>query len=361
MKHKILFGLAAVGFLVGILAAWLYGREPKAQPAVFQPASNPYAHGLYAQGIVESDQPAGENVNLYPDVTGAVTKIWVREGALVKAGDTLLSIDDTVQRASTAQLAAQAQAAHAQLDALRAQPRSEALAVSQAQVRQAQANLKTAQDQLDKQQRAYRLDPRAVSKDVLDNAVNARSVAQASLEVATRQFELTRAGAWVYDVRNQERQVEALEKAAAAAAALLAKYTIRAPVDGVVLSVNAAHGAYVSPQGVYETYAQGQVPVIVMGSAPQRLAVRCYVDEILIHRLPDAGKLKARMSVRGTALTLPLAFERLQPYVGPKIELSNARTERVDVRVLPVIFSVDVPHDVKLYPGQLVDVYIAAD
>ena len=42
----------------------------------------------------------------------------------------------------------------------------------------------------------------------------------------------------------------------------------------------------------------------------------------------------------------------------PKIQLSNALTERVDVRVLPVLFHFVRPTDVSMYPGQLVDVYI---
>ena len=32
--------------------------------------------------------------------------------------------------------------------------------------------------------------------------------------------------------------------------------------------------------------------------------------------------------------------------------------ERVDVRVLPIIFKVEKPKDVNLFPGELVDVYI---
>ena len=42
----------------------------------------------------------------------------------------------------------------------------------------------------------------------------------------------------------------------------------------------------------------------------------------------------------------------------PKIQLSNQRQERVDVRVLPVIFKVEKPENVNLYLGELVDVYI---
>jgi HlyD family secretion protein len=49
----------------------------------------------------------------------------------------------------------------------------------------------------------------------------------------------------------------------------------------------------------------------------------------------------------------------VQPYVSPKIELSDERLERVDVRVLPVIFRFKSSKDLPVYPGQLVDVYVA--
>ena len=48
----------------------------------------------------------------------------------------------------------------------------------------------------------------------------------------------------------------------------------------------------------------------------------------------------------------------MQPIVSPKIELSDQRLERVDVRVLPIIFRLEKPKDLNLYPGQLVDIYI---
>jgi HlyD family secretion protein len=67
------------------------------------------------------------------------------------------------------------------------------------------------------------------------------------------------------------------------------------------------------------------------------------------------------MFVRGTKIEAPLEFMRVQPYVSPKIQLSDQRTERVDVRVLPVIFRIAQPDGVRLYPGQMVDVYIAAE
>jgi hypothetical protein len=64
------------------------------------------------------------------------------------------------------------------------------------------------------------------------------------------------------------------------------------------------------------------------------------------------------MSIRGTDINkVPLEFVRVQPYVSPKIELSNERQEQVDLRVLPVIFRFE-KKDAPVYPGQLVDVYI---
>ena len=95
-----------------------------------------------------------------------------------------------------------------------------------------------------------------------------------------------------------------------------------------------------------------------MGAPQDYLLVRCYVDEILVSRLPAADHILGQLSIRGTDVKLPLTFVRVQPYVSPKIELSNERTERVDVRVLPVIFKFEKPKDISLYPGQLVDVYI---
>jgi HlyD family secretion protein len=202
------------------------------------------------------------------------------------------------------------------------------------------------------------LDPKSVSKDAVDNVSNAFKMAKANLEVTQKQYELTKAGAWIYDIKNQERQYDALSKAYTASNALLSKYTVKAPVDGVALSITAAVGSYVSPQGTYDTYSQGAAPVIVIGALQGHLGVRVYVDEILVHRLPDAEHMRATMFVRGTDLSSPLEFVRVQPYVSPKIELSNQRAERVDVRVLPVIFKFEPTKKLNLYPGQLVDVYI---
>ena len=206
------------------------------------------------------------------------------------------------------------------------------LTSSKAQIDVAKATRKNLQDQYSKLKASWVLDQRSVSKDALDTAENAAKAAKATLELAQKQYQ--------------------------AANALLGKYVIKALSDGTVLSINTATGSFISSQGVYDTYTGVFQPVMVLGNMKGDLAVRCYVDEILISRLPDPSEMQARMTIQGTNINIPLKFVRIQPNVTPKIELSSQRTERVDVRVLPVIFSFEKQKGVSIYPGQLVDVYI---
>jgi len=292
-RNTIIFGLSILGILAGLIGAYIFGIQRKAQPPVFTPVSNPYTSGIYANGIVESYQPSGENINIFPEVSGPITKVLVKEGQQVTAGTVLFTIDDSVQRANT-QLA--------------------------------ESNLKVAQDQYDKDLASWNIDPKSISKDVLDTAKDTVGQAIAALKAAN---------------------------------ALLQYYTLKAPIDGVVLAVNAAVGSYVSSQGDYDTYTELFNPLVVMGAPQEYLAVRCYVDEILISRLPSGYHIKAQMSITGTDIKVPLEFVRIQPYVSPKIELSNEKQEQVDLRVLPVIFRFE-KKDAPVYPGQMVDVYIGS-
>jgi len=358
MRNKIIFGLAAAGLLIGLLSAYLLGIQHPAQKPVFAPVNSPFASAIYSNGMIESSQGAGENINIFPEVAGVVSQVLVHEGQQVAAGTPLLRIDDTVQKANTEQLRLQSMAALSLLQELKAQPRKETLAIAKAQVDQAQANLQAVRDQYDKRRAAYDIDAKSISKDVLDTALDAVTQATAGLEVANRQYALTKAGSWSYDIANQQKQYEAANQAYLAANALLQKFQIKAPIAGIAMAINAAPGSYVSSQGSYDSYTQGTDPLIVMSTEQDYLAVRCYIDEILISRLPDPAHIQAQMSIRGTDLKVALEFVRIQPLVSPKIELSNQRQEKVDLRVLPVIFRFPKKALSMVYPGQQVDVYI---
>jgi HlyD family secretion protein len=360
MRNRVLFLLSGIGVVAGLASAAFFAVRSKPQAPVFAPAANPYEQGVYANGIVESLQESGSNISLYPEVGGTVTEILVHEGSHVKKGTVLVRMDDSVQRATADQQQAQADAAQAQLDQLRAEPRPEALAVAQAQLESAKASVKSADDDRMKQQTAYKSLPDSVSRMVLDQATNASALARANLAVAQRNLELVKAGAWSYELKNQEALANSLAKGAAAARALLAKYTITAPVDGDVLSITATVGSYVSSLGTLDTYSSGAAPLLVMGTGEDYGAVRCYVDEILISKLKNIEAVQATMFLRGTEVQIPLEFVRVQPLVSPKVQLSNERTERVDLRVLPIIFRFKKPENSQIYPGQLVDVYLKA-
>jgi HlyD family secretion protein len=97
---------------------------------------------------------------------------------------------------------------------------------------------------------------------------------------------------------------------------------------------------------------------LAMGSGDNSLQVRAYVDETLVHELPEPSKLAGRMFVRETNASVPLMFVRIPPYIPLKIERSDERREEVDVPVLPVIFRFDPAPGLAVHPGQLVDVYI---
>jgi HlyD family secretion protein len=359
-RNKIIFALSILGVLAALVAAYLFGKERKAQPPVFKPVSSPYESAIYANGIIESDQSSGENINIFPEVSGPITKVLVHEGQSVLAGTPLFTIDDSVQRPTTEQLKSQSEASLALLEELKAQPRKETLAIAVSQVGLAESNLKVARDEYDKRRASYDIDPKSISKDVLDTAEDAVEQAAAALDVASKQYELTKAGAWSYDIANQAKQYEALSQAYKAANALLQKHSVKAPGKGVVLAVNAAVGSFVSSQGAYDPYPQQFDPLVVMGAPQDHLAVRCFVDEILVSRLPSSLHIRAEMSLRGSFTNkVPLEFVRVQPYVSPKIELSNQRQEKVDLRVLPVIFRFE-KKDAPVYPGQLVDVFIGS-
>lgn len=297
---------AIIGILVGLTSVYFYNEKTKPQPPLAV-NFNPYDKGIYATGIIESRQNNASNVNIFPQVSGKVTNVFSYDGDFLKVGEPLLSIDDSIQR--------------------------QVVAKDQAQIRYAQANLDNVRDQLIKIQKSYHIDSNSISKNSLDNAINNVNINEKNLTVSQLQYEADKA--------------------------LLDQYVIKSPINGIILSLNATTGDYISSQGSYDPNTQTMLPVIQMGTRDSELQVRCYVDEILVPRMPNPKNLQATLFIRGlNNYAIPLQFVSIQPYTIPNIQLSNERAERVDVRVLPIVFKFKKPTDVNIYPGQLVDVYL---
>lgn len=99
-------------------------------------------------------------------------------------------------------------------------------------------------------------------------------------------------------------------------------------------------------------------PLIVMGDT-SRLHVRADVDESEAWRIRAGASAQAAARGDGSR-KVQLEFVRFEPYVTPKKSLTGDSTERVDTRVLQVIYRFKDP-DVPFRVGQQMDVFIAAD
>jgi hypothetical protein len=88
------------------------------------------------------------------------------------------------------------------------------------------------------------------------------------------------------------------------------------------------------------------------------LVVRVDVDENDAWRVKEEAEAVAY--VRGNAdLKTPLKFVRIEPYVIPKRSLTGESTERVDTRVLQILYSFE-RGKLPIYVGQQMDVFVAA-
>ncbi len=351
MKLKILIALAVLGIIAGLISAKIYSSAPKPPSPVYI-TKNPFKNGVYANGIIEPVQSSGASVNVYPEVSGEITKVFV------KKGQPLFEIDNKVQEQAVKQLYHQMKADQITYEELKNEPRKENLEIAKKQVSYAKAQEELQKSVYEKLLNSYKLNPKSVSKQDLDNAKYQFKVAKKNLELAIANYNLVKAGAWSYDINAAYQRYMADKYAYKEALELLHRYTVKAPSDGEVLELNVAVGDYASPNGVYNTYTRGYSVPVRLGAKTDELQVRAFIDEILLAKLPPIKDLKGIMFIRGTNISIPLKFVAVEPYVTPKIELSNETTERVDVRVLPVIFRFKKPKDVNIYPGQLVDIYL---
>jgi len=123
--------------------------------------------------------------------------------------------------------------------------------------------------------------------------------------------------------------------------------TIKAPFAGEVLQVNTRQGEFVSLD-------PRNPPVILGHTGP--LQVRVDVDESQASNVrpnqPAVAYLKGDPSKH-----FPMRFVRIEPMMVPKTSLTGSSMERVDVRVLQLIYAFDPP-SFPVYVGQQLDVYM---
>lgn len=182
----------------------------------------------------------------------------------------------------------------------------------------AKATLVRLQDQFDRLKSVA--DPRAVSVDEIKTKENDVRVAKAQLDSSFATVDQTKK--------------------------LIERLKVRAPKDGVILQSNIREGEYVSKS----------TATMILGDL-DKIQVRADIDE------QNAGwfnpqSVAVAYPKNNTQISIPLTFVRVEPYVLPKVSLTGATGERVDTRVLQVIYSFEQPSDYHIYVGQQVDVFI---
>lgn len=279
---------------------------PAGDPPV-APPQKPFTHAVAATGILEA---LSENVSIGVPVPGLVTQMQVKVNDTVKKDQPLFTIDDRDLRAEELSTKAQRE-------------------IAQAQIQVSEAQLKKTETQLARLESVT--DPRAVSKDDLENRRQDVLVAKAQVAAAKAQLAST-------------------ETALQRLALLIERLTVRSPRDGNVLQVNIRSGEYAA--------TSPKTPALIIGDI-EHLQIRADVDEQNAIRIRPGQKAFAYLK-GDPKVTFPLEYLRVEPYVIPKVSLTGASTERVDTRVLQVMYSLKRPENPPLYVGQQVDVFIEA-
>lgn len=321
-----------------------------APPAM--PPRSPFAATLACSGIVEAQS---ENIAVGSATPGVVVEVLVKVGERLEAGTPLFRLDDRDLRGELEVRKAAVSQAKAEVIRLEAEPRQETIPPLVATVNEAKATAIAAADAL---RRAEDLFAKQVitEQDAIEKR-EADAFASAALQKAEAELALREAGSWNYDRDVSRAAVLKAEADLAKTEIDIDRLTVRSFVAGEVLQVNVRPGEFVgAPPGQ---------PLIVLGNV-DRLHVRVDIDEFEIDRFDPA--FAARAVPRGSAGTeYTLTFVRVEPFVVPKKSLTGDNSERVDTRVLQVIYDCSPERDgpsgqgKRLFVGTQVDVFIEAD
>jgi HlyD family secretion protein len=237
----------------------------------------------------------GENISIGSPQDGVVEKVYVLAQSTVKKGDPLFQLD-------TRELVAELKVAEAKEEVARAQL---------AQIQDQLARIRSIKD------------TRATSLEEIRSKENESAIAAATL------------------TQMQQEKAKIVS--------LIDRLTIRSPINGIVLQKNIQVGEYLVASNVNN-------PPFVIGNT-STLQVRTDIDEYNASHLDPQAPAIAYLKNKPD-YPISLSFLRIEPLVVPKVSLTGLSKEKVDTRVLQVIYTFQPPKDLFLYVGQQVDVYI---
>ncbi len=303
--------LAIAGVLLAIYVVHAGAKPvPTAEP-IAQPAASPYEKYVAGAGIIE---PVSEDIAIGVPIGQTIAKVFVVEHDHVKAGDPLMQLNDRTPRQALA-------------------VRTAELEVARAKATEAGAELADASNQL-----------QLFENVTVEGAISKDEISRRRFAVATAE---ARQNTAIAEVRAAEASQHQSEDE-------LDRYTIKVPREideAEVLEVNVRPGEF-APAAVTAE------PLILIGKT-NTMQIRVDIDENDAWRVRDGASAVA--FVRGNSdLRVDLTFSRIKPYVVPKRSLTGDSTERVDTRVLQVLYQYDRDKLPRVHVGQQMDVFIEA-
>ena len=344
MIRRLLPLIAALSLGFAVAVTWLLTPSGKVTAPPNQPARSTLDAGRIAGlGIVE---PRSERVAVGSPVPGIIDRVLVKPGDQVKEGQPLFSLEHAERKAELEARVAALQLEESRLARLEAQPRAEDLPPVEARVRSAEIEAQRTQGTFERVKAAR--ESGAASVEDLEQRRFAMLAAQAALDQARAELARMRSGAWKADLEVSRREVASARAAVEKARTDLDRLTVRAPMDGRVLKVDVRDGEFA-------TAGRLDSPMVTLGDDGP-MHVRVEVDEDDAARVQPGAAAEAFTRGRDP-VRLALTFVRIEPSVEPKTSLKGVVTERVDTRVLTVVY--EIGHsDGPVYVGQQVDVFI---
>ena len=330
----------------------IHSQTPHEQaPPPIRPADSPFAATVAGAGLVESRT---ENVEVASAVPGVVEKLFVREGDHVGPEDLLIRIESRDVAAELQSREAAVKAAEAELAQLQQRPRAEEIPASEAMVAEAESQVREFQDQFERRKRLA--DKGAATQEDLVKFREQLQFHEAALRRAKANDALLKAGTWEPDLRVAEAAVAQAHAERDRLAVEIRRHEVRAPHPHLnqgtfdrweVLQVNIRPGEYASTPSTE--------PLMILGdTGPRR--VRVDIDEHdlprLVLGLPAVGYPRGEGTIK-----YPLRFVRVEPFVIPKRSLTGDNSERVDTRVLQLLYEFE-DATAPVYVGQQMDVFI---
>lgn len=343
MRRGMILPLIAVGmFSIAIYhvirtATPLPSMEPPQMPA-----RSPFRQRVAGLGLVEA---ATENISIGTHDAGVIAEVMVKVGQKVAVGDPLFRIDDRAAQADLLVRQASLAAAKAQHERLLKLPREEELPGSAARVREAVARLADEEVRLARAERLF--ERGALSEEELTSRRQAFQIAKEQKQHFEAEDDLLRAGAWESDLAVAQAAVFLAKAQVDQQQTTLNRLTVSAPVAGEVLQVNVRRGEFVQQSSMQALLVLGNTEV---------LHIRVSIDEEEIPRFHEKGKATAYLRGRGDQ-PVGMDFLRVEPLVTPKRSLTGSPNERVDTRVLQVIYAAQAGGP-RLFVGQQLDIYI---